>query len=810
MILNWIKVFLYQLKQNKLFSLLNTLGLAIGISGIIFAILFWNEEHSYNRWNPDSGRIFQVVNVVGKDMTWPYTQADIGAMIKASSSEVQDYCYSYTEYRKDVFAYKGKKKLVEKIVDAQSNFFSFFPFEFIHGNPATALQGKNSIAISENTARQLFGDENPMGKQLVQYGELLVVQGVYRLKGKSSVAPDAVMTGQVEKDIAGNKGQWGNFNFSLLLKLEHAENARIISKEIERIYYENRTLKWAKNDGLTPEEYVKKNGQITVFLENLKTARLFSAIDGYPEGKGNYKFLLIMAGLSVLILILSVMNYINLATASAIKRAKEVGVRKIMGAGKSNIVFQFLMETVFITTFAILLALAIVELGLPFYNDFLDKDLVMVGSQFYMYLLLIFVCVIFLAGIFPAVYVSNFETLKVLKGNFGRSKSGIWIRNGMLILQFAIASFFITGSYIVYRQVTYMSTKDMGFSGKQIVQVAYRNTGDWRAKDYKNRLISRYNMVKQEILKMKGVAAVSGTGFSFDKGATSSSSFVYNGHTIQGQNMTVDFGTIEMMKIKVKSGRPFSEKFASDTISSILVNETALRMMGEKNPIGKEIKWNEHRLRIIGVVADFNFRGPQNEIPPMVFFHYKTIDWMLNNVHQIYVKADAATMARTISQLEKFWNRKVDTEYPFTYDFVDKAFARTYETYVKQKNLFSLLNIVVVLIALFGLFALASFSIERRMKEIAIRKTLGAETASLLRELSKQYFVFCFFGFVIAFLPTRIILSKWLEDFPYRLEITVIPFIIGFVALSVLTLAIVNLKAYRATRIDVLHYLKYE
>jgi putative ABC transport system permease protein len=317
-------------------------------------------------------------------------------------------------------------------------------------------------------------------------------------------------------------------------------------------------------------------------------------------------------------------------------------------------------------------------------------------------------------------------------------------------------------------------------------------------------------LIKAEVSKIKGVAQVSTGAFAFGSTNGSTSSFEYKENTIQGRNMGVDFGMLEMMQIQLKEGRFLSDKIASDTINSMLINETTLKMMNEKNPIGKEVDWNGNKLKIIGVVKDFNLFGPQAEIPPMVFFHFKTIDWMLQNASKIHVKISGDNPEQTLAEIEKFWTKKVDTEYPFSYDFVDKAYARTYETYVKQKNLFSLLNVIVILIALFGLFALASFSIQRRMKEIAIRKTLGAETGVLLQELSKQYIVFCLIGFAIALFPVYYLLNKWLENFVFRIAISFTPFIIGFVVLLLLTLLVVLSRAYQATRLDVLKYLKYE
>ena len=804
MILNWLKIFIYQLRQNMLFSILNILGLSIGIGGIIFAILLWNEEHSYNDWNPEKDNVFFVINDVGENMLWPMTVAPVGPVLESTAKELESFCYYQNNYYNEIIRYNGKKEVLEKVFDAQKTFFDCFPFEMVKGNAKTALRDINNIALSENAAKRIFGNEDPMGKTVLYGSRSMTVTAVYKVPGKSSVNPDAIVT-LMDAALKKNLDQWGNFNFGLMFKVKNPADAPKVAKRIEDAFYVNRTLKYAKEEGMTPEAFVKKYGRLRTYVESLSQSRLHSKSEiAFPEGVGNYQFLVIMAGLSVLILLLSIVNYVNLATANAVKRAKEVGVRKIIGASKSNIVKQFLFETTFITLFAILLALAIVELSLPYYNEFLNKSLVMVGAQFYLQLLAIFVTVIITAGIFPAAYVANFESLKVLKGNFGRSKNGVWLRNGMLILQFAIAAFFIIGSYIVYEQVDFMTNKDLGFKGTQVIDVDFRlkpNEEDFH----------RYATIKQELLKIPGVQSVSAGAFNFGHGASSSSGFNYKkGPNIQSKNIAMDYNMLDIMRIKVLEGRGFSEQIASDTISAVLVNKTTVAMMGEQEPIGKEIDWNGNKLKIIGVVDDFHIQGPQVEIPPMVFFHYRTIDWMQTNMNHVFVKIDPQDMDKTIAAVEKFWESKVETDYSFHYEFVDKTFARTYEQFVKQKNLFSLLNIVVILIALFGLFALASYSIERRMKEIAIRKTLGAETSSLLKELSKQYLVFCLIGFVVAFVPTWFVLQKWLEDFAYRITISPVPFVIGFVVLCTLTIVIVLSKAYQATRIDVLKYLKYE
>lgn len=802
MLKNWLHIFIYNIKQNKLFTTLNILGLSIGMAGLIFAILYWNEEHTYNDWNPEKNVVFEMDNDMGEESgIWSTNVAPLAPVIKKTSPELEAYCYLENWYHVSNVAFAGKKELFTKIANAQPNFFQFFPFEFVKGNPESALQ-QNTIAISEDAAKRIFGEVDPMGKEVLYGNEKKIVKGVYRILGKSSLEPEIVIS-TIDNRLKQDHDHWGNFSYGLLLKLKNASDKEKVKKQIEELYYKYRILGSSKEMGITPEEFVEKYGRIKVILQPLATIRLSTVNSDLPEGQGSKQFLLIMVGLSVLILILSIVNYINLATANAIKRAKEVGVRKIVGATKGIIVAQFIAETAVLVMVAVIGALVLVEVSLPAYNNFLGKDLVMTGGGLYTQILIILIVVVGIAGVFPALYVANFETLKVLKGNFGRSKTGVWWRNGMLIVQFAIASFFIIGSYIVYQQVKYMSTKDLGFNGSQVAQISLRPISE-------EGIYNRFETVKQEVLKIKGVEQVSAGAFDFGGGARSSSSFDYKKIGIQGQNMALDFDMLNMMQIKIKEGRNLAAEFASDTITNVLINETAAKRMQEPDPIGKEIEWNDHKFTIVGVVSDFNLFGLHEDIPPMVFFHFKTVDWMQYNLNSLCVKINPETMEETLASLEKFWSTKVDTEYPFHYDFVDKKYARTYEQFVKQKNLFSILNIVVIVIALFGLFALASYSIERRMKEIAIRKTLGAQTKTLLINLSKQYFVFCIVGFLIALFPAYYLLNGWLDNFVFRISISVVPFIIGFVVLGVLTLIVVLSKAYVATRLDMLKYLKYE
>ena len=805
MLKNWINIFLYHLKQNKLFSFLNIFGLAIGISGLIFALLYWNEEQSYDAWNPEKDNVYQVL----VQLTGMPVFSDCALFLKPildKDTNVEKVVYADSWYQKDKIIYKGKKEIVDKIINVEPDFFSLFPFEIIKGDVVSVLKDDSSVAISDVIAKRVFGNQNPIGKQITCLDQMFIVRALYHIPGNSSIAPDVIMNKMPQFK---SENTTGPFIFKLLLKIKDPSKIENTRKSLEKTYNQDFVRRIAQEEGFTLEEMAKKMGRFNVVIEPLSKARLHSITDGYPEGRGNYQFLLIMVGLSVLILILSIVNYINLATANAVKRAKEVGVRKVVGASKSTIVIQFIFETALISLFSILLALVIVELTLPYYNDFLNKSLRIIGSQFYLQLILIFCITVLVAGILPAVYVANFETLKVLKGNFGRSKNGIWLRNGMLIFQFTVATFFIVGSYIVYQQIDYLTNKDLGFKGDQVIEINLNfPDSDYEVENVGQNIYNKYSTIKQELAKIKGVEQASTGLISFDSSDDSLGGVLYNDELFKARTIAVDFGMFEMMKIEVVKGRSLDQKHASDTITSVVINETAQKLMNMKEPIGKELIIKERKLKIIGVVKDFNLLSPEVEVSGMYFYHLKTVD-IAQNINKVFVKLKSDNIENTITDIEKLWT-KMDTEYPFKYDFVDKQYARTYESYVKQKNLFSLLNIVVIGIALFGLFALASYSIQRRMKEIAIRKTLGAETNLLLKELSKQYVLYCVIGFLIALFPTYYLLNMWLENFAFRIDMTVFPFVFGFIILLLLTLVIVLSKAFQATKTDVLKYLKYE
>jgi len=803
---NWFKIFIYNSIKNKGFTFLTIFGLAIGITGVIFSTLYWDDETSYDQWNPNKDNVFEVIIDMQNIGKWAIAPEPLAKNVLLKTDKVESYCYLEAGYTANVYDVKNKKEYLNKSISTQSNFFDFFPFEFVKGSKKAFEQNRDGIAIEENEAKRLFGDEDPINQTITSIdGAQKTIYGVYKLDKKSSLAPKYIFS-DIYNSLKYNEDQWGNFNYSLLLKLKRPEDKADVENTIRQVYITYRIQDEAKSRGMSVEEYMEKtSSNFTIELQPLAVARLSDNVTGFLEGKGNRLFLQITLGLSVLILVLSIINYVNLSTAQAIRRAKEVGVRKVLGASKQNIVSQFVFETTLITLFSTLFALCMAELSLPYYNNLINKTLELNFGDHWFYLVLIVLTVIVFAGIFPALYISNFDVLKVLKGNFARSKSGVWLRNGMLIIQFAIATFFIVGGFIVTNQMTYIAKKDLGFSGDQVLQINY-NRFDLGDKRY-----AFYEGFKQDLLKIKGVKDVNITSFIFGSGASSTSTLNKANSDAKAQASLIlsDFGLFEMLKIELKEGRFFDPKIASDTVESIILNERAVQDLGEDVPLGTEFQWNGYKTKLIGIVKNFHLLSPAQEYSAMSFMHVKTPKWY-SNLSGIMIKIDSENADETLADIEKFWKQKVDQNYPFEYDFVNNQFARSYQSYTQQEAMFKILNIVVIIIALFGLFALSSYTIERKYKEIAIRKVLGAETGSLLKSLSKQYVYYAIIGFVLAVFPSYILMQKWLENFAYRIDISITVYIFAFVLLLALTLIVVLLKAYSATRINLLNYLKYE
>ncbi|MGL5276532.1 ABC transporter permease [Myroides sp.] len=807
MIKNWLKIYWSNVLKSKVYFILTLLSLGIGFASVILSFVHYREEVSYDQTNPNKDNLFTVESKMNADTSWMKLPYPFGSKIKEESSHVIDYTYMNNYYDDGIFFINGEKKAVERVVDVKTNFFEFFPFEIVNGDKKQPFSGPNTAVVSDEYAKTLFGDKNPVGQTFIYYEQTYTVSAVYKIGENRSSVMANVLINIVDKYEQDALESWGNYSSTIWLKLDSAEYVSDVEKQLADILVRDVYTRLAEEEGVPLEEFVNREQGNRIFkLHELAGQRMQKQawLNGTPEGATNVGRLYIMIGLSLVILVLAVFNYINLTTAQAISRTREVGIRKTLGATKKNLISQGLFEALMTSLLACIIAFVIIEFTLPWLKVFLNSKIEIELSFMLPWLLLFIVIVVLSVGIIPALFTSSFKTLEVLKGEVNKSKKGKTLKNTMLIVQFTVACFFMIGSYIVYQQVSYMIHKDLGFKGEQVVLIPY-----YVKVPYEER-VKTYQSLKEEFLKIKGVEDVSTASIMIASSNGSSSGFSYNSNWIQGVNAGMDYNYLDMFDIKLKDGRMLSSDYATDTISNIMISERTAYEMREENPVGKVIEWNGAKLTIVGVVKDFNLYGLKANYAPIVYFHLKTISWVGNNIRQLSVKVKSDDVEPVMNEIAKIWERRDLSDTPFSYEFADKRFAETFEGVKKERDVFMTLNAVVVFVALFGLYSLASFNINNRLREVAIRKVLGASAGSLLKQLSIQYFIMCVTGFAFAVFPSYYFLNKWLNDYAFRIEISALPFVVCFIGIVILTGVVVFIKAWSATKINVLKYIKYE
>lgn len=804
MLNNWLKIAFINYKKNWLSTIINLFGLTIGLTGFMLILMHWNDEESFEKWNPKKDNIyyFQTYNkkdnVYGAAISIPYAENALKRI-----SEVQDYALLNGSDMSYKMTTKSKTAFQRGGMSVSDNFFNLFPFKLVAGTYKDVLKNDNNIAISITTAKNLFGKTAVVGETIKINTTNFIVTAVYELpEGNSQIKPDFVFkpTDQIKND----KEQWGNFNYAGFFLLKKGANPRSFEKKFLDIIMMRAKVN-AKDGGMTPQQYIDTYGPNDTLLTPLDKIKLHAESTWF--GKPDFKSILILFTLSVLIVILSAINFINLKTAQASQRAKEIGVRKAIGSTKSSLVFQFLMETFLICIASYLLSLALTELLLPSFNKFFDKEIVMNNWRTYFYSLAMVALVMLISGLIPALYLSNFKAIETLKGNFARSKHGVWLRNGILTLQLIISSFFIIGGLIVNQQVKHMMSKDLGFSGKQIFQInfnEYNNGKPWL----------KYERLKTEMAKIKGVESISYSEAPPATGNFSSSNMDYMSQSIQAQHGSMDYDYPQFIGVKLLEGRWLNPKLSSDTINNALVNEAFVRKLGWTNEqaMKREIRpgFDNKPYHIIGIIKDFNIRSLKSEIDPIIFFHYKETSWKRFNVYNIQLKLKADDIEGTVKRIKTYWQNNAEPGYPFNSYFIDKQFAKTFETHQKQQTLFNILNAMVLMVALLGLFALSSLMIEQKLKDVAIRKTLGASDQTLIFGLTKQFLWITLIAVLISIPISYYLMNEWLKDFAYRIDMPILPYVLSLVTLLLLTFLVVSIKAYQATKVNLIKYLKYE
>jgi putative ABC transport system permease protein len=808
MLKNWLKIAFINYRKNWLSTIINILGLSVGLCVFLLIFIHWQDEKSYEQWVPNKENIYLVENHLSSFGDMSQSSYPELYVSKEKFPEIEDYTIAniWSWYKTRLIA--GENSSYSSVGQVSSQFFEFFPLETVAGNIKNALTDKSQMALSETTAKQLFGDDykNSIGKTVKkdQNGNVYTVSLIYKLPKENSVfkADYLILENQPKDD-----DQWMSYSFFGLFKVKPGTDIQKLEEKLskqQQYHEEILSKKWGA--------IVDKKNPTKVFLTPITKMKLEAKGDGI--NKGDKKSLKILLGLSALILLLSGINLINLKTAQAAQRAKEVGVRKVVGSSKRNLVIQFLIETFIICFVAYLVAFALVELLLPSFNQYLNKEIKLNDPNIFIYSAILLFIFTFISGIIPAVYLANFKPINTLKGNFSRSKQGVWLRNFILTLQLVISSFFIICSLIIHLQVKFMMKKELGFKGNQVVQIDFKKT-NYNEKDYD---VKKYELLRNEIRKIPGVVATTGSVQSLGMGLRNASSAKYATDTTKVVN-NVALGGMEenyfkFYNMKIVAGRDLDWRKASDTISGTVINETFAKKMGWSNQeaLGKEIipGWEDKKkYKILGVVKDFYYGGVDKPIEAASFYNYQR-NWSKNSMTNLQIKIDANDINGTLERIKEFWTTKAEPGYPYDFEFVDKQFAKTFEKFQKQQTLFTTLNIVVLVVALLGLFALSSLLIEQKLKDVAIKKTLGADERTIIWDLIKRFLLICVVAVLISMPFGYYAMNEWLKDFAYRIDMPAWPYVLSMILLLILTFVVVSFKAYRATKINLVKYLKYE
>ena len=804
MLQTWFKIFVRNSKKNWLNIFINTLGLTLGLAVLLLVLLYFNDEKSYNETNPYKKDLYRLIHKKSNSDNYWFWATDIeGDIYKEHFPEIEEVYFSADRYRKTLIKRGSKEVYTEKIVLGEPNFFDFFPFDITKGNAEAFKTARNNIALSEERAKLFFGNTNPIGKTVELYDRVFLVTTIYKITGKHYFMPDAVI--QYKKPY---RQKWKFFYGTLFLKSKSNLNNKEFEEKVKDVWINLRMTEAAKKKNMTLEAYLEKYGVIKTEFEPIQNIRLQTKCDDAgPEGKGNYQLIILLLFLAILLLIISAVNVVNLSIASTRQRAKEVGIKKTLGLSKLQIALQYGLEIFCVCFISLVLAILIVEIILPNFNHFMEKDISIFNFQILSKIGIVNLLISLIIGSIPALYLSNFKTIEVLKGNISRGKQGVLARKVMLGLQFLISGFFLIGSIIITKQVNHIIDKELGFNADQVVMLYFYD---------KHNKQDKYQLAKKEFLKHKNIENVTSNSYLIGGGDNDIAGLSYNDEKVQAFINSMDYNFLDFMEIDILKGRNLNASIASDSIENVLINETlAKKLRINDDPLGKKIHCGsastpDKKFRVVGIVKDHHVANADAKIGPIIYLHWNAIAWKKKMITHMLIKVKPNNISQTLKDVEAFWNNNIDPGYPFEPKFLDERFAKTFEKHQNQKVLFFILTSIVIVIALLGLFALATLTIQQRLKEVAIRKTLGASVKEIIIPLVKEFIIITIIASLFLLPLAYYFGQSWLNNFAYRIDMPFAPYIITPIVLILLVFFVVGIKAFNATKVDLIKYLKYE
>jgi putative ABC transport system permease protein len=806
---NYLKIAWRNLRKHKFYTFLNVFGLSLGLASCLLITLYVVDELSYDKSFGNAERIYRInsdIKFGGAEMKLAVAPDPMAFTLLKDYPQVE----AAVRLREDgsylVRRTGATENLKEELVAfADSTFFKVFSTSLLAGDTKRALTEPHTMIISERDAKKYFGNENPLGKTLLlDDSQTYTVTGVMPNLPAHSHLSGLDMLLSMSTNPGSREGNWGSHNFISYVLLRKGVNAQEFEKNFETIVTKY-TGKWVLGAmGATLEDLKKSGSYVRYSLMSLTDIHLHSDRTAEISTNGNIQHVYIFAIVAIFLLAIACVNFMNLATARSSGRAKEVGVRKALGSERSSLINQFLTEAVMLSFLSLLLAIVLAYGFLPFFNNLASKQIEFpfLNATFWCIAVATGAIVGVMAGSYPAFFLSAFQPLKVLKSAVELGGKGSYLRNSLVVFQFVISVMLLIGTGVIYKQLNYIQTKKLGFNKEQVLIVKNAYALDRQSRAF-----------KEEVSRLPNVAESTVTSFLPTASSRTDNTFFPEGPLQQDkgvsmQNWSVDYDYVSTLNFQMKDGRAFDKKFPSDS-SGIIINETAAKILGFANPIGKKIfKMEDPQIgapetyTILGVVKNFHFESLRKNIGALCLV-------LKPSRGLVAIRLKGGDYGQTISQVEALWNKMAPGQ-PFNYRFMDEDFDDEYRGEQRVGQIFITFAVISIIIGCLGLFGLSAYTAERRTKEIGVRKVLGASVSNIVGLLSKDFLKLVLLAILIGSPIAWYAMNRWLQDFAYRIDMAWWMFAVaGLLAIGIALLT-VSFQSVKAALMNPVKSLKTE
>lgn len=790
MLTKYLKISFRNMKRNLSHTIINITGLVIGIASFMLIMLWVKDETSFDTFHKNYENLYRVTyDFLEDDGRGFHTPGKLSAALVEELPEVITSVRVMPQTGVTEVKYEDKGFYETNVFYTDPSFFEVFSYPIVYGEKEKLFTDPNSVVISQRTAEKYFGKENPVGKVIKMWGGSdFRIAGVIKNIPNSHLSIDFLVPNERLKQWWGGADDWESFVDHTYVLLHTNSDLINLEKKIADIVFAN-----------VPRAKKAINQFI---LQPVSNIHLDSDVAGGNTAGGDGTYVTVFTLVAFIILLIACINFMNLSTGTSMKRRKEVGLRKVIGSTRYQLIKQFLTESLFITALSAVLAVGLVQVLLPFFNQLYVKELYLDFSDLSMYLTLGVIIIVtgLIAGSYPALYLSSFSPVSILKSKSVSRLLGLSLRKSLVVVQYTLSIALIICTILIYRQINYMQTQKLGFNSENIIYIEAKGDLSWKYETARNELLKSPD-ISEVALKRKPPMQEDWWGGINWEGKDPELS-------ISCETTAVDFNYLDMMNFKIVQGRNFSRERTTDTANAVIVNETAVEMMGFENPIGQKIKYlGSREAEIIGVIEDAHVASLKYPIRSQIY--YISTNASEDKIHLwgvILIKLKSANLENALGAVENVWE-EFNPGYPFEYHFVSDEIDRLYQNEQKVGTLFGYFTTLAVIISSLGLFGLALLTAEQRRKEIGIRKVNGASTSEVVTLLNKDFIKSVTIAWLLAIPLAYYVTMKWLESFAYKSDMPIWIFIaagILVIFIAIFTVSWQTLKAAKANPIDAL------